>query len=64
MKNKKVKKNVYLAFSSDIIYKSHEKIFKKASKIGNLTIGLLTDNAIIQYKSLPHFEPIDKSKST
>ncbi len=62
MKNKKFKKNVYLAFSSDIIYKSHEKIFKKASKIGNLTIGLLTDNAIIQYKSLPHLNYEEREK--
>jgi len=50
----KLKKSIYLALSSNVIYNSHEKIIKKASKIGNLTIGLLTDNAIIKYKTLPH----------
>lgn len=48
------KKKVYLAFSSDIIYESHVNIIKKASKLGRLTIGLLTDKAIVEYKSLPH----------
>lgn len=49
-----MKKNtVYLTLSAEIIHHGHINIINKASKIGNLTIGLLTDKAIAEKKQLP-----------
>lgn len=50
MKNK----IVYAALSADILHSGHINILKRASKFGNLIVGLLTDEAISEYKSLPH----------
>ena len=50
MKNKKV----YAAMSVDLIHEGHINIIKEASKLGVLTIGLLTDKAIASYKRLPY----------
>ena len=49
-----MKKKVYIAFSTDVIYKSHLEILKKASKYGSVIVGLLTDEAIIKFKTIPH----------
>ena len=46
-------KTVYLAISVDTIHPGHINIIKKASKLGELTIGILTDSAIASYKKLP-----------
>jgi len=46
-------KTVYLAMSVDVIHPGHINIIKKASILGELTIGVLTDNAIASYKKLP-----------
>ena len=53
MKNKK--KLVYVAFSDDILHEGHFKILKKASSLGNVVVGLLTDEAIASYKTLPYY---------
>ena len=50
MKNKKI---VYLAMGADILHEGHINIIKKASKLGKIVIGLLTDKAIANYKRLP-----------
>ena len=39
--------------SADIIHHGHLNIIKKAKKLGQVTVGLLTDEAIASYKSLP-----------
>jgi phosphoenolpyruvate phosphomutase len=49
-----MKKTVYFAFSEDLLHEGHKKILKYASKFGDVTVGLLTDSAIIEYKNLPH----------
>ena len=49
-----MKKSVYTAFSVDILHEGHIKILKYASKFGEVTVGLLTDEAIASYKRLPH----------
>ena len=49
-----MKKKVYTAFSVDILHEGHIKILKFAAKFGNVTVGLLTDEAIASYKRLPH----------
>ena len=55
-KVKKNKKEVYVGLSADILHKGHIKILKIADKLGNVTVGLLTDSAISSYKKLPHLD--------
>lgn len=47
------KKKVYVALSADILHEGHINILKIASNLGNVTVGLLTDKAIAEYKKLP-----------
>ncbi len=53
MKNKK---QVYVPMAIDILHTGHINIIEEARKLGQVTIGLLTDEAIINYKKLPLFE--------
>ena len=46
-------KKVYCAMSADIIHVGHLNIIKEAAKLGELTVGVLTDKAIASYKRLP-----------
>lgn len=39
--------------SADMVHPGHLNIIKEASKLGEVTIGLLTDSAIASYKRLP-----------
>ena len=48
-------KKVYVAMCADIIHKGHLNIIEKARSLGEVTIGLLTDEAIASYKSIPIF---------
>lgn len=47
-------KTVYVAMSADIIHPGHLNIIKEASKLGEVTVGVLTDGAIASYKRLPY----------
>ena len=47
-------KNVYIGMSADLIHPGHINILKEASKLGDITVGLLTDKAIASYKRVPH----------
>ncbi len=49
----KKKKKVYLGLSVDVLHHGHINIIKKANLYGDLTIGLLTDEAIAEKKRLP-----------
>lgn len=46
-------KKVYIAISADILHHGHINLIKKASEYGDLTVGILTDEAIATYKRLP-----------
>ena len=49
------KKNlVYVGLSADILHEGHINILKVANKIGDVIVGLLTDQAIASYKKIPH----------
>ena len=50
---KKKNKIVYMAFSADILHEGHINIINKASKLGKLVVGLLTDEAISSFKNIP-----------
>ena len=52
-KFKKNKKIVYVGLSADIIHEGHINILTIAKKLGNVVVGLLTDNAIASYKNIP-----------
>lgn len=47
-------KKVYVGMSADIIHPGHLNIIKEASKLGSVTVGVLTDEAIASYKRLPY----------
>jgi phosphoenolpyruvate phosphomutase len=46
-------KKVYVAMSADLIHPGHLNIIDQARKYGEITVGLLTDQAIASYKRLP-----------
>ena len=50
---KKVKK-VYVSLVADFIHPGHLNIVKKARELGDVIIGLLSDEAVASYKSLPY----------
>ena len=49
-----MKKIVYVGMSADLIHPGHLNILKKATELGDVTIGLLTDAAIASYKRVPY----------
>jgi len=49
-----MRKKVYIGMSADLVHPGHMNIIKEASKLGIVTIGLLTDKAIASYKRLPY----------
>lgn len=44
---------VYMCFSTDILHGGHIAIIKKASRLGKLVIGVLSDEAVSSYKRFP-----------
>ena len=53
---------VYMCFSTDIIHSGHIDIIKNASKLGELTIGVLSDEAVASFKRFPLI-PFSERKS-
>ena len=52
----KKKKRVYVPLAVDILHIGHLNIIEVARNLGDVTIGLLTDEAIVNYKRLPMIE--------
>ncbi len=50
------KKSVYIAMSADLIHPGHLNIIKEAKKLGDVTVGVLTDQAIASYKRVPYMK--------
>ena len=46
-------KTVYMCFSTDIIHGGHIAIIKRAQQLGELTVGVLSDEAVAGYKRFP-----------
>ena len=46
-------KKVYVAMSADLVHPGHLSIINEARKLGDVTLGLLTDKAIASFKRLP-----------
>ena len=49
-------KKVYVAMSADLLHQGHINIINEAKKLGEVTVGILTDQAIASYKRLPYLE--------
>tara|TARA_R110002020_G_scaffold449316_1_gene662401 strand:+ start:2088 stop:3386 length:1299 start_codon:yes stop_codon:yes gene_type:complete len=47
------KKTVYLGMSADLIHHGHINLINKSQDYGEVTVGLLTDEAIASYKRMP-----------
>ena len=47
----KKKKIVYVGLAADILHEGHINILEKASKLGDVIIGLLTDAAIASFST-------------
>lgn len=46
-------KKVYVGMSTDVIHHGHINIIETARKLGEVTVGLLTDKAIANFKRVP-----------
>ena len=49
-------KSVYIAMSADFVHDGHMNVIKEGAKYGDVTIGLLTDEAVATYKRAPILE--------
>ena len=47
-------KKVYVGMSADLVHPGHLNILNKAAELGQVTVGVLTDSAIVSYKRLPY----------
>lgn len=54
-------KTVYIAMSADLVTPSHVQLIKEARKLGEVVIGLLTDNAVAGFQRLPYM-PYEQRK--
>lgn len=54
-------KTVYIAMSADLVTPSHVELIQEARKLGEVVIGLLTDNAVAGYQRLPYM-PYEQRK--
>ena len=59
-----MKKNkiIYLTLVGDNLNDGHKNILNQAIKHGKVIVGLMTDNACIEYTSLPHFSYDERKK--
>ena len=55
-------KTVYMCFSTDMIHSGHVAIIKKASMLGKLIIGVLSDEAVASFKRFP-LMPFEERKT-
>lgn len=47
------RRTVYMCFSTDMVHSGHIALIKKASRLGKLIIGVLSDEAVVSYKRFP-----------
>ena len=55
-------KNVYMCFSTDVIHSGHIEIINKAKKLGNLIVGVMSDEVVASYKRFPML-PFEERKT-
>lgn len=55
-------KTVYMCFSTDTIHSAHISAINKACRLGRLTVGVLTDEAVASFRRFPLLSYEDRSK--
>ena len=55
-------KIVYVPLAVDILHSGHLNIINRAKKYGKVVIGLLSDNAVAEYKNIPALEYEERYK--
>jgi len=50
------KKTVYIGIATDMLHEGHINILNRGAELGNVIVGLLTDDAIATYKDIPHYD--------
>lgn len=55
-------RSVYMCFSTEYIHSGHIAIIKKAKRLGRLTIGVLSDEAVASFRRFPLI-PFDERKA-
>lgn len=55
-------KKVYTCFCTDVIHEGHLNILKEANKYGKVTVGILSDSAMIKYNRFPTISIEDRQK--
>ncbi len=56
------RRTVYMCFSTDIIHSGHISIIRKASRLGRLIVGVLSDEAVASYRRYPLL-PMEERKT-
>ena len=46
-------RQVYMCFSVDVLHSGHMAIIRKAARLGKLTVGVLSDEAVASFKRFP-----------
>ena len=46
-------RSVYLSFSTDILHGGHIALIRRAQRLGRVTVGVLSDQAVASYKRFP-----------
>ena len=46
-------RSVYMCFSADVLHSGHMTIIRRAARLGKLTIGVLSDEAVASFKRFP-----------
>ena len=49
------KKIVYIAIAADILHTGHINVINKGAELGEVVLGILSDEAIASYKRIPLF---------
>ena len=44
---------VYTCFTTDVIHGGHLNIIREAQKYGNVVVGVMTDQALVQFNRFP-----------
>ena len=47
------RKKVYMCFSTDILHAAHLRLIARAARLGQVTVGILSDEAVASYKRFP-----------
>ncbi len=55
-------RTVYLAFSTDIIHGAHVEIIRKAARLGRVTVGVFSDEAVSSFKRFPLVPAAERKK--